>query len=150
MKKFWITAAAMICLALPAEAEAAKIGTIDFQVLQSTPQGQEAMGKVRQLEESYQKELAARSQQLDDAQKRKASETELQAMRARFEQELQQLRAKGEENAKAAIDAFQNRVKGAIKKVADQKKLDLVLSEQAVLLGGTDITEDVKKVLAEK
>lgn len=148
MKKIWVMALALVLLALPAYANTPKIGVINFQVLQSTPQGQEAMNKVNGIQERLQQELAKRSQQLEDARKRNASETELQSMQQRFEQELAQLKEKGDQEYKATVSAFQDRVKSAIQKVAQDKKLDLVLSEQAVLHGGTDITEDVKKILA--
>lgn len=148
MKKWWVMAVAMVLMALPANANSGKFGVVDFQVLNATPQAQEAMNKVNAIQEKLQQELAKRSQQLEDARKRNASETELQSMQQRFEQELQQLRAKGEESAKAAYAAYEDKVKQAIKSVASQRKVDLVFNKQALVQGGEDITEDVKKALA--
>ena len=41
-------------------------------------------------------------------------------------------------------------IEDAVKKVADQKGLAVVITKEAVIYGGQDITQDVIKALAKK
>ena len=131
----------------PAAYAAPTIGVVDFQALQKSPVAQKAMAKLTAAQGSYQKELQARSQKLDDAQKKKASPDDLAKMRQQFEKELQTLRAKGEQDAQSATETLQKDLEKAVKTVADQKKLEMVFRKEAMLYGGADITSDVEKQL---
>ena len=80
------------------------------------------------------KEFNEKSANLDEAGKAKLSD---------------ELRQKMQEKQQTIQDNLKKRVDEASKTVADGKGLSVVLSRESVLFGGTDITEQVSKKLAE-
>jgi outer membrane protein len=137
-------------LTLLAPAAFAATGVVDFQALQKSPAAQKAMAKLNDAQGKYQKELQVRSAKLEEAQKKNLPQAEIARLRQQFEKELQELRSKGEQEAMAATNSLQSELEKAVKSVAAEKKLDLVFRKEAVLFGGTDITAEVEKELAQQ
>lgn len=93
-----------------------------------------------------------KSKQLDSAREKKATEEELKKMLEQFQKDLATRQQQGmdlEDKKKRELDdlsaKFRVKVDDAIKAVAKDKKLDVVVAKEAVLFGGTDITDDVIK-----
>jgi len=90
--------------------------------------------------------------QLEDARKKGTSQDELTKMRQKFEQQIYEKRLKAQDLLKnkqsdleKARDKLRKDVEIAIKEVASQKKIDIVIDKQAVFFGGMDITDEVTK-----
>ena len=147
-KRACVLATALV-VGMAAPALALTVGVVDLQTLQKTAYVQKAEARIAQTQGTYQQELQKRSQQLEDARKRNASSQELQRMQQQFEKELQTLRSKGEQDMVAAQETLRIEVERAVKAVAAQRKVDLVLRKDAVLFGDAtvDITTDVGKKL---
>ena len=109
------------------------IGVIDMQrIVESNP------NLVQDAQQAYneelQKEFNEKSANLDEAGKAKLSD---------------ELRQKLQDKQQTIQDNLKKRVDEASKTVADGKGLSVVLSRESVLFGGTAITEQVSKKLAE-
>lgn len=116
----------------------------------------EALGNakkdVAKIEEDLKKETLYKSKLLEEARAKKVSDEELRKMQEKFQDELEQKRKEGQdlsEKKQKELEDMSNKLKTqvetAIKDVAKDKKLDVVVDKQAVLFGGNDITEDVIK-----
>ena len=95
---------------------------------------QDAQQEYAAYNEELQKEFNEKSANLDEAGKAKLSD---------------ELRQKMQDKQQTIQDNLKKRVDEASKTVADGKGLSVVLSRESVLFGGTDITDQVSKKLAE-
>ena len=157
MKKFILTSVLGLSFLLTStSAFAASVGIVDTKKIFESSKLFEELNKAKSemgnLEESIKKETFNKSKLLDDARAKNAKEDELKKMQDKFQKELEDLRRKAQEasekkqkDLEEMSTKLKTQVEDAIKDVAKDKKLEVVVDKQAVLFGGMDITEDVIK-----
>ena len=127
----------VMCFALmsPAMAKAqGNIGIIDTQkILQAHPDMEGARQKMQLEEQKAKQDYEDNGKSLPEAEKEQ------------YIQKLQQQLAKMEHETMGPIGT---QIDAAIKKVAEEKGLTVVLDKGGVITGGTDITEDVVKEIS--
>lgn len=112
------------------------IGVVDTSKIadQNTPAVAAAMKESQELQMELQKEFETQSANMDDQQK-----VQLQA----------QLQQKAQAKSLEIQEKLQKSLNDAAQSVAEAKGLSVVLNKEAVIYGGVDITEQVKKKLNE-
>ena len=107
------------------------VGTVDYrQVMSQHPQLQSANSELQQAVQDAQKEFEEKSANMNDQEK----SDYYQQTQQRLQQKQQEL-----------LEPIQKSVEDAVKSVADAKGLTVVIDKNAVVYGGTDITQDVVK-----
>ncbi|GIW23199.1 MAG: hypothetical protein KatS3mg068_2206 [Candidatus Sericytochromatia bacterium] len=113
--------------------------------------------EIQDLQEAYKKKTLDNTKKLEEAKNKKLSEQELSKLQEQFSKELENERKNADElYEKKRIDfeklteQFKTDMQKAIEDVAKEKQLQVIVEKQAVLFGGTDITEDVIKKLNKK
>ncbi|HBN10126.1 MAG TPA: hypothetical protein DD435_16300 [Cyanobacteria bacterium UBA8530] len=145
MKKIAL-ALAIVCLLAPS-ALAYTVGTVDTaRVFRDARSISQAQAEVRKEEEKYQNELAERQKKLEESRKT-MKEEELEKLRSKYTTELGQMRERAQKLNAQLSQKVKGMVEVAIRQIAAQKKLDLVIDKQAVFFGGQDITPEVIKKL---
>jgi outer membrane protein len=110
------------------------VGTVDYrQVMSSHPQVQSAQSEMQQAVQDAQKDFEEKSKNMSDQEK----SDYYQQTQQRLQQKQQEL-----------LDPINKSVEDAVKSVADAKGLSVVIDKNAVVYGGTDITQDVVKKLS--
>jgi len=166
MKKNMMTAIISTSLVLTAfsgvsSAKDSNFGFVDTQkIFQSSKLAEEltsAQNDVKVRESDFSKETLDKSKLLEDARAKKVSDAELRKMQEQFQKDLEAKRANLEllkENKQKELEEdskkLKEQVEDAIKNVAKDKQIDIVVDKQAILFGGTDITDDVIKKLNNK
>jgi outer membrane protein len=132
------------------------VGFVDTQKIFQSSKLSEALNTaqndVKAREGEFSKDTLDKSKLLEEARAKKVSDADLKKMQDTFQKELESKRASLEllkENKQKELEEMSKKLKGqvedAIKNVAKDKQIDVVVDKQAVLFGGTDITEDVIK-----
>lgn len=135
---------------------AAGVAIVDTKKVLETSSLMQAYNSAKQEVESFKKQSEEmrlnKSKELETAREKKATEAELKKMLEQFQKDLnareQQALALEDKKRKELDDLsakFRVKVDDAIKSVAQDKKLDVVVTKEAVLFGGIDITDDVIK-----
>jgi outer membrane protein len=161
MKKNIITALMCSSVLLTAftGAASAKDGAVGFvdtqKIFQSSKLAEaltSAQNDMKVRESEFSKETLDKSKSLEEARAKKVSDAELKKMQDNFQKDLEAKRANLEvlkENKQKELEEMSKKLKtqveDAIKNVAKEKQIDVVVDKQAVLFGGTDLTEDVIK-----
>lgn len=157
MKKKVLASAFVIFTALSqVSAFAAGTGIVDTKKVLETSSLMQAYNVAKQEVDNFKKASENmrmdKSKQLDAAREKKATEAELKKMLEQFQKDLSEREQQGndlEDKKKRELDdlsaKFRVKVDDAIKAVAKDKKLDVVVAKEAVLFGGIDITDDVIK-----
>lgn len=108
--------------------------------------------EIKKLEKQLQDDMMSMDKQLEEARKKGESQAELTKMREKFEQDIYEKRLKAQELLKTkqselekTRDKLRKDVEAAIKEIASQKKIEMVIDKQAVFFGGMDITDEVAK-----
>ncbi|HBS61035.1 MAG TPA: molecular chaperone Skp [Firmicutes bacterium] len=115
---------------------AVSTGVVSYgQLLNQHPDTQKANEVMKNETEQTQKEFAEKSAGMGDNDK--------QALQLQLSQRLEQKRLE-------LLKPILVKINAAIKAVAGEKGLTLVLDKSAELLGGQDITDDVLKKISEK
>jgi outer membrane protein len=138
------------------QAKDSNVGFVDTQkIFQSSKLAEaltSAQNDVKVRESEFSKETLDKSKALEDARAKKVTDTELKKMQDGFQKELEAKRAKLEElkdSKQKELEEMSKKLKvqveDTIKAVAKEKQIDIVVDKQAVLFGGTDLTEDVIK-----
>ncbi len=134
------------------------VGLVDMQKIYETSKFAQEVNKAKkELEDAqtnYDKDTQDKANKLDEARIKKVAEAELKKMQDQFQKELENKRKEGQmlsaQKQKDLEDLekkFKGEVDDTIKNVAKEKNIDVVVLKQAVLFGGTDITDDVIKKL---
>lgn len=135
-------------LMLGAQAAAPSVGVVNLQqLLESYPAYKQAQGQLQTAEQNYQKELAKRLQKLEEAQKSGASRDKLMQMQKQYEKEIEPIRQRGQQLYQQLYTKLKAQIERAIADVAKSKHVEVVYDKQAVLFGGSDLTQDVAKRL---
>jgi Skp family chaperone for outer membrane proteins len=164
MKKFLISTllgASMIMTFAGSAFSAPVVGIVDTKKIFESSKLFEALNKAKSdlgnLEEDIKKETLYKSKLLEEARAKKTKDADLQKMQEKFQKELEDKRTSAQEASEKKQKELEEMsvklkadVENAIKDVATEKKLEAVVDKQAVLFGGTDITEDVIKKINEK
>ena len=107
------------------------IGIIDFgKALQSHPDMANAQTEMQREGESLQKDFEEKSKTMSDQDKQNY---------------FMQLQQRMQQKEMSLIGAINEKIEEAVKKVAAAKGLSIVVFKNAVIFGGTDITDDVIK-----
>lgn len=120
----------------------AVLGFIDVQrVFTEFKESSKARTELSKKEEEYKKEFEGRQKKLDEAEKGGKAKEELEKMRGKLQEELgpkleelQGMRAK-------LSGELQQKIVEAVKEVSKQVGIDVVIDKQAVIAGGTDLTD---------
>ncbi len=127
-------AAGMIALGTMVSVSAAGIGLVDTNAaLQSHPKMQKAQLDLRNAGQKAQQNFESRSQGKSDQEK--------QQIFAEIQKELNQKES-------STMQPIFNDVRKAIQQVRQEKGLDVILEQGAVVDGGVDVTKDVVAKLA--
>jgi outer membrane protein len=161
MKKNMLTAFISASLLLTAftgiaSAKDSNVGFVDTQkIFQSSKLAEaltSAQNDVKVRENDFSKETLDKSKLLEEARTKKVSDAELKKMQDKFQNELEtkresleQLKVNKQKELEEMSKKLKIQVEEAIKVVAKDKQVDVVVDKQAVLFGGIDITEDVIK-----
>lgn len=114
-----------------ASAASSNVGVVDYnQVMSQHPQVQSASSEMQQAIQDAQKDFEEKSANMNDQEKRDY-----------YTQTQQRLQQKQQE----LMEPITQSVEDSVKKIAEQKGLSVVLDKNAVIYGGTDITQDVVK-----
>lgn len=125
-----------------------KVATVNSnQILQQYPEAQKLLQDLATAEKTLNKKVITKRQELEKAKKQNKTETELQMLAEQMRLEIEPEAKKLEEQSAKRSLAIEDKVNKTIESVAKQGKYDFVLVQEAVLYGGTDITNDVLKQL---
>ncbi len=132
----------------PVNASGIKIAYINSpRVLQESPAAQKVLQEIQKSEADLNKKIQVKREEMKKAQEAKKSETELQMLAEKMKIELEPEAKKIQEDAAQKTGALETKLMDTIKVIAQQGKYDYVLIKDAVLYGGTDITDEVIKKL---
>lgn len=119
---------------------AVPVGYLDMQkALFSHPKSKDAKEALQKFFEERQKDIDSKfgnTKNLSDEEKQLA-----QSLMTKYEQEIA-------EKDKELTEKLVADIQASMKKIAEQKKLTVILDKQVVLWGGVDITEDIVKDIA--
>lgn len=155
-KRFFTLGLSLLMASVSFSALAGGVGIVDTRKVFETSKLFEMLGlakkEVAKLEEDLKKETLYKSKLLEEARAKKVSDKELLKMQEDFQSELEKKRRDGQELSEKKQKELEemsvklkSQVDEAIKSVAKEKTLDVIVDKQAVLFGGTDVTEDVIK-----
>lgn len=140
---------ALLVLSLAASpAMALNVGVVDApKVLDSYPKARAMLKKLKESETKLRATLIEKRKQIQDAKDAKKSQTEIQMLTEKLKLELEPHAQKLQTESDRLSDQIESSIKDSIRSVAKVKKFDVVLQKDAVLYGGTDVTEEVIKKL---
>ena len=120
------------------------IGHIDVQkVFKLYKETDKAQDELKKQEEDFRKEFEKSQEKLEKAEKDGKSRTELEEMRLELEKELNPKRERLLKLNEQLTTKLQLEILGAVKQVAKNLGLELVLDKQVVITGGMDVSEMV-------
>ncbi len=133
----------------PALAETkSKIGTVNAsKVMGSYEEARKTLEEIQKADAALKDKIAAKRKLIEEARVANKTETELQMMAEQFQLEIEPEAKKLETDSKTKSEKIQKTVETAIKDVATEQKLDVILVQEAVLFGGTDVSDAVLKKL---
>jgi outer membrane protein len=136
---------------LAAKSTGLKAAVVDSnKVLNAYPKAQKILKDIAKAEADLNATIQAKNQQLKDAQDQKKTDTELQMLAEQIRLEVEPAARKLEEDSSKKSAEIEADIKKAIDSVMKSSKYDVVLMKQAVLYGGTDISDEVLKQLGAK
>ena len=154
MKKLLMTVSSFI---FAANMFAAGIGYIDTQiVIQKYPETAKTQAYLETKKADMQKILDEAKKKIEDKEaeldKKGAAATEkekqeVEEEKATFKSKYEEMQQSLDQVQYTMFEKLKSDINVAIKEVAKEKKMDIVLDKQVVYYGGTDITDDVSKFL---
>lgn len=145
-----VVAAIVSTLGLSAQAQTAghTIGIIDRdRVVANYPRAQSAAEELKRLEDKLQKTIEEANKGYEEAKKATKPQAELDAMQKRLQATIDDEGKRFQARVSGLEAELEGAVDGAIKGEAAARHVDVVMLKQAVLFGGTDITDGVLKRL---
>lgn len=125
-------------------AEGLKVATVNSsKIIQSYSKAQNLLQDIAKAESDLNKKIQAKRATLEQAKAEKKTQTELQMLTEQIRLELEPEAKKLEAETNKKSEEIETKIKTTIESVAKAGKYDIVLVEEAVLYGGTDISEDV-------
>lgn len=130
-------------------AKAPLVGIVDRdKVVTSYPKAQQAAEELKKTEEKVHKLIEDSNKQYEEAKTAKKPPAELEGLQKRLQNQIDTEVKRVQGRAQELEAQLEREIDGAIKAEAAARKLDVVILKQAVLMGGTDITEGVAKRLS--
>jgi len=124
------------------------VGIVDRdKVVTGYPKAQQAAEELKRSEEKVQKLIEDSNKQYEEAKTARKPPAELEGLQKRLQNQIDEEVRKVQGRAQALEAQLENDIDGAIKAEAGNRKVDVVLLKQAVLMGGVDLTEGVVKRL---
>lgn len=134
--------------AAEAASSALKVGFIDSsRILQEYPAAQQLLNDLAKSEAALNKKILDRKEKLLQAKSQNKTETELQMLAEQMKNEIEPEAKKLEADSAARSAVIEKKVDEIIQQVAKQGKYNVVLAKEAVLFGGTNLTDEVLKKL---
>jgi Skp family chaperone for outer membrane proteins len=144
----FLVAGALMPICAP-EALSQVIGTVNREkIVNAYPKAQSAEQEMKRAEEKIQKLIAESNKQLDEATKANKPQAEMDGMKAKLQKSIDEELQKVQSRAQTLITEIDKELEGAIKQEAADNKVDIVLEQKAVVIGGKDLTDGVVKRLA--
>lgn len=146
-----LVAGAFVCGALtiaPALAQVKSVGIIDRdRVVGGYSKAQQAADELKKAEEKVQQLVENANKQYEDAKKANKPPAELEGLQKRLQTQIDNEVKTLQTRMQTLEKQLEGEIDTAIKAEATARNVDVVLMKQAVLLGGTDITDGVVKRL---
>lgn len=114
-------------------APSSNVGVVDYRQFSSLKIFTDADAQMQQAVQQAQQEFESRTANMSDEEKQDY-----------YQQTMERL----QQQQVDLMEPVRKQVEDAVKSVADAKGLTVVLTKDAVVYGGTDITQDVIKVLS--
>ncbi len=144
-----LTAILAASFAMASKAIDLKVATINSnKIIQSYPKAQKLMQDLAKSETDLNKKILEKKAALEKAKNENKTQTELQMMAEQMRLEIEPEAKKLEADSNKRSDEIEASIKQAIDAVAKENKYDLILTEEAVLYGGTDVSDLVIKKLS--
>ena len=129
-------------------AKAPVVGIVDRdKVITSYNKAQTAAEELKKSEEKVQKLIEESNKEYEVAKTAKKPPAELEGLQKRLQGQIDEEVRKVQGRAQALESQLETDIDAAIKAEAANRKVDVVILKQAVLMGGTDLTEGVVKRL---
>ena len=113
-------------------AASSTVGVVDYQQFGSIKDITDIQAQMEQAAKDAQKEFEEKSANMNDQQKQEY-----------YQQTMQRL----QQQQNDMMEPVRQKIEAAVKEVADAKGITVVLNKEAVVYGGTDLTQDVIKKL---
>lgn len=145
--------AVTLAIAFPvsAQLQAAKaqgVGIIDRdKVVTSYPKAQQAAEELKKAEEKVHKLIEDSNKQYEEAKNAKKPPAELEGLQRRLQTTIDDEVKTVQARAQSLETQLETEIDSAVKGEAANRKVDIVILKQAVLVGGVDLTEGVMKRL---
>jgi len=124
------------------------IGLVDRdKVVTSYPKAQQAAEELKRQENKVHKLIEDSNKQYEESKSAHKPPAELEGLQKRLQNQIDDEVKKVQARAQVLESQLETEIDTAIKAEAESKKVDTVLMKQAVLVGGTDITDGVIKRL---
>ena len=131
-----------------AAASGYKIAFIDSErILKEYGAAQKLLQELAKAEAELNKKILAKRQEIQKARAAKKTDTEIQMMAEKIRLELEPEAKRIEDESALKSKEIEDKVDAVIKGYAKKSKYDIVLVKEAVLNGGTDITNEILKQL---
>lgn len=125
------------------------IGVVDRdKVVTSYPKAQQAAEELKKQEDKVHKLIEESNKQYEESKAAHKPPAELEGLQRRLQNQIDEEVRKVQAKAQGLEGQLESEIDSAIKAEASNRKVDTVFMKQAVLMGGTDLTEGVIKRLA--
>lgn len=124
------------------------IGVVDRdKVVTSYSKAQQAAEELKRQEDKVHKLIEESNKQYEESKAAHKPPAELEGLQKRLQNHIDDEVKKVQARAQVLESQLENEIDSAIRGEADTRKVDTVLMKQAVLIGGTDLTDGVIKRL---
>ncbi len=129
-------------------AHVSAVGTVDRdKVITSYPKAQQYADELKKSEDKVHRLIEDSNKQYEDAKNAHKSPSELEGLQKRLQTQIDTEVKQIQARAQTLETQLEQDIDSAIKAEAANRKVDMVLMKQLVLVGGTDLTEGVVKRL---
>jgi Skp family chaperone for outer membrane proteins len=124
------------------------IGVVDRdKIVASYPRAQQAAEELKKSEDKIHRLIEESNKQYEEAKAAKKPPAELEGLQKRLQNQIDDEVKRVQARAQALEADLENAIDTAIKGEATARKADIVFLKQAVLSGGTDLTDGIIKRL---
>lgn len=141
----------IVCLFLTFPANAATIGHIDVDKIFSNYEKTKKVQKdIRDKAQMIQDEVTRRQKEFEEEKIKGRSESDLKNLAEKYEKELEPKSTELARYEKKMAQEIKSDIVKATESVAKKMGIDIVLDKKVFISGGTDITDEVIKLLNKK
>ncbi|MBI2995942.1 MAG: OmpH family outer membrane protein [Candidatus Melainabacteria bacterium] len=128
-----------------------KIGVVDGERLfDEFPSAQDATKKIADAQDELKDTISETEKIYSEFEKQKKSDSEKLTKKKELQAKIDLKAQETKKMIETLSTQIENDILQAIKKIAGEKGLDVILDKRAVLVGGTDITDSVSLQLKKK